>query len=65
MSRQDVCLDELLGAAVEFQFDIMRMHGIDLERLFEIFAEKSPGKKCCVSGGRQKLRHVWRKQLAE
>jgi hypothetical protein len=58
MSRQDVCLDELLGAAVEFQFDVMRMHGIDLEGLFEIFAEKSSGKKCRINGGRQKFRHV-------
>jgi hypothetical protein len=29
-----------------------------LEGLFEIFAEKSSGKKCRINGGRQKFRHV-------
>jgi hypothetical protein len=55
---QDVIFDEALGAAVEFQFDVVRLHGIDFERLFEIFAEKFSGHECGIDGRGEKFGHA-------
>jgi hypothetical protein len=60
VAGEDVVLDEALGAAVEFEFDVMGLHGIDLERLFEIFAEKFSGEEGGVDGRGEELGHAGR-----
>jgi hypothetical protein len=53
-----VVLDEALGPAVEFEFDVVRLHGIDHERFFKIFAEKFSGKECGVDSRGEKIGHA-------
>jgi hypothetical protein len=55
---EDVVFDKLLRAAVEFEFDVMGLHGIDLEWFLEIFAQEFSGLECGVDRRGEKLGHV-------
>ena len=58
MPGQNVVLDEALGSAIEFEFDVVSVHGIDLERLFEVFAEQFAGEECGIDGRGEEFGHV-------